>query len=71
MHWYCYNNAVRLLNKAKSGLFQSIMNFENRMDFVCQPANQPYVRPGYARSMAPEVLHSKGNPVGYTKLLFR
>ena len=50
MHWYCCNNAVRLLNKAKSR-FQTIMNFknlENRMDFVHQPASQPYIRPGCA-----------------------
>ena len=37
-HWYCCNNAVRLLNKAKSRLVQSIMNFENRLDFICRQA---------------------------------
>ena len=37
-----HNNAVRLLNKAKSRLFRSIMNFkifENHVDFVSQPAS--------------------------------
>ena len=62
-------------------------NLENRLDFVCQlagqpasqpasqpagqPAGQPYVRPGCASCMVPEILHCKGNPVGYTKLLFQ
>ena len=46
-------------------------NLENRLDFVCQPANQPYVRPGCARCMAPEILYSEGNPIEYTKLLFQ
>ena len=74
MHWYCCNKAVRLLKKAKSRLFQSIMNFENlqnRMDFVCQPASQPYVGPGCARCRAPEIQHSKSNRVAFMKLLFR
>ena len=50
-------------------------NLENRLDFVCQPATQPAwwpnVRPSCARCMAPEIQHSKGNPVEFTKLLFR
>ena len=74
MHWYCCNNAVRLLNEAKSRLFQSIMNFENfknRLDFVCQPASRPNVRLGCARCKAPEIKHSKGNPVAFMKQLFR
>ena len=78
MHWYSCNKAVRLLIKAKSRLFQSIMNFENIencMDFVCQPAShaasKPYVRPGCARCRAPEIQHSKGNRVAFTKMLFR
>ena len=71
MHWYCCNKAVRLLNKAKSRLFQSIMKFENlenRMDFV---ASQPYVRPGCARCRPPEIQHGKVYHVVFTKLLFR
>ena len=36
-----------------------------------QPANQPYIRPGCTRCMAPEILHCKGDPVGFTKLLLR
>ena len=74
MHWYCCNDAVRLLNEAKSQLFQSIMNFENLencLDFVCQPACQPNVRPGCDRCTAPEIKHSKGNPVAFTKLFRR
>ena len=70
MHWYCCNNGVRLLNKAKSRLFQPEMNFENlenRLDFVCQPN----IRPGCARCTAPEIQHSKANPVGFMKLLFQ
>ena len=60
MHWYCCNDAVRLLNKAKGRLFQSIMNFENLeicLNFVCQPTGQPAynVRPGCVRCMAPEI----------------
>ena len=49
--------------------------FENHLDFVCQPASQPAsqpaVRPGSARCMAPEIEHSKGNPIGFMKLLIR
>ena len=47
------------------------MNFDNRLDFICQPASQPNIRPDCARCTAPESQHSKGNPVGVTKLLFR
>ena len=46
------------------------MNFENfkdHLDFVCQPA----VRPGSTRCMAPEIQHSKGDRVGFMKLLFQ
>ena len=46
-------------------------NLENRMDFACQPAGQPYIRPGCARCTAPEIQLSKGNPVELMKLLFR
>ena len=69
---YCCNNAVHLLNKAKSLLLLSIMNFENLencLDFVS--AGQPNVTPSCARCMAPEIQHSKGNPIRFTKLLFR
>ena len=51
-HWYSFNNAVRLLNKAKSRLFRSIMNFknfENHVDFVSQPASQPASRKTWLR----------------------
>ena len=55
MHWHSFNNAVRLLNKVKSRLFRSIMNFknfENHVDVVCWPASQPAVRPSCARCRA-------------------
>ena len=67
MHWHSYNNAVHLLHKAKSRLFRSIMNFENHLDFICQPA----VRPGCATCMTPEIQRSKGYRIRYTKLLLR
>ena len=74
MHWYCCNDAVHLLSKAKSRLVQSIMNFENlknRLDFVCRMANQPNVRPSCAWCTASEIQHSKDNRVTFMKLLFR
>ena len=74
MHSYCTNNAVTLLNTAKSIKIRSIMNFKNfeiYPDFVYQPASQPAVRPGSASATALEFLHNKGNRVGFTKLLFR
>ena len=40
----CSNNAVRLVNKAKTQLFRSILNFKcflNHVDFVSQPASPP------------------------------
>ena len=55
MHWHSCNNALLLLNKTKSQLFQSIMNFknfENHIGFICQPAGQRAVRPGCARCRA-------------------
>ena len=63
MHWHSFNNAVCLLNKAKSQLLRSTMNFknfENHVDFVCRPASQPAsqptsqpaIRPSYARCRA-------------------
>ena len=30
----------------------NFQNFENQLDFVCQPASQPNVRPGCARYSA-------------------
>ena len=36
-----------------------------------RPASQPAVRPGSTRCTAPEIQHSKGYPVAFTKLLFR
>ena len=64
----CSNNAVTLLKAAKGLKIQSIMKFKNSVFIL--PASQPAVRPGYARCMAPEFLHSKGYQVGFTKLSF-
>ena len=52
MHWLGYNDAVSSLNEAKTRIFQPTTNFENFeicLYFVCQPANQPAVRPGCVR----------------------
>ena len=41
MHWYCYNDAVNLLNKAKCQIRQSVANstiFEIHLNFVSLPA---------------------------------
>ena len=75
MHSYCSNNAVTVLNAAKSLKIRSTMNFKN-LKFTCilsasQPASQPAVRPGSASATALEFLHNKGNHVGFMKLLFR
>ena len=70
MHWLGYNDAVSLLNEAKTRIFQPIANFENfeiRLYFVSQPA----IRPGCARCRAPEISHDKGNGGEFTKMLFR
>ena len=75
MHSYCSNNAVTVLNAAKSLKIRSTMNFKNlkftRISSASQPASQPAVRPGSASATALEFLHNKGNRVGFTKLLFR
>ena len=56
MYSYCSNNAVTLLNVAKSIKIRSIMNFKNLKftcsSFISQPARQPTARPGCARAMA-------------------
>ena len=70
MHWLGYNDAVSLLNEAKTRIFQPTANFEIfeiHLYFVSQPA----VRPGCARCRAPEISHDKGNGGGFTKMLFR
>ena len=44
MHWLGYNDAVSLLNEAKTRIFQPIANFENfeiRLYFVSQPTCLP------------------------------
>ena len=44
MHWLGYNDAVSLLNEAKTRIFQPTANFENFeicLYFVSQPASQP------------------------------
>ena len=61
------NNAVCLVNKAKSQLFRSILNFnffkitwissagQPACQPACKPACQPTVRPGCARCRAPKI----------------
>ena len=69
MHWYNCDNALCLLNKAKSRLFRCIMNFKffkNHMDFVClpaswpasQPASLPAVRTSCARCWALKIIQN-------------
>ena len=74
MHSNCSNNAVIVLNAAKSLKIQSTMNFKNLKSThilsASQPASQPAVRPGSASATALEFLHNKGNRVGFMKLLF-
>ena len=57
-HFCCSNNAVTLLNAAKSMKIRSI---------IYQPANQPAVRPDSTSTTALEFLHNKGNRVGFMK----
>ena len=58
LHWN-YNNAVHLLNKAKSQLFQSIMNFEiQKSPVFCLPASLPAIRPGCARCRALKIIQN-------------
>ena len=75
MHSYCSNNAVTVLNAARSSKTQSTMNFKNlkftRILSASQPATQPAVRSGSTSATALEFLHNKGNHVGFMKLLFR
>ena len=75
MRSYCSNNAVTVLNAAKSSKIQPTTNFKNlkftRISSASQQASQPTVRPGSASATALEFLHNKGNRVGFTKLLFR
>ena len=68
---FCSNNAVTLLNAAKSIKIRSIMNFKNLKFTRISSISQPSVRPGSASATALEFLHSKGNRVGFMKLLFR
>ena len=69
MHSYCSNNAVTVLNVAKSLKIQSTMNLKNFKFTRISSASQPAVRPGSASATALEFLHNKGNHVGFTKLV--
>ena len=71
MHSYCSNNAVTLLNTAKSIKIRSIMNFKKLKFTRISSISQPAVRPGSTSATALEFLHNKGNRVRFTKLLFR
>ena len=78
MYSYCSNNAVIVLNAAKSLKIRSTTNFKNlkftrissASQLASQPASQPAVRPGSASATALEFPHNKGNRVEFTKLLF-
>ena len=73
-HLYCSSNSVTLLNAAKL-IYSKFSKFKIYPHFICcQPASLPAclptVIPNYGRCMAQEFLHSKGNKVRFTKLLF-
>ena len=60
MHWLGYNDAVSWLNEANTRVFQPTANFENfeiYLYFVCQPANQPAIRPGCAIGVGLQKFH--------------
>ena len=58
---------VKRSEKSNISIHSEFINFEIYLYFVSLPA----VRPGYARYMAPDFSHNKGNHVGFTKMLFR
>ena len=71
MHSYCSNNAVTVLNTAKSSKIWSTTNFKN-LKFTCissasqpasRPASQPAVRPSSTSATVLEFLHNRGNRV--------
>ena len=70
MHWYCYNNAVPLLNEVKTLTFRSVVNFKTFGIYLdlsdSLPACQPAIRPTSAGCTAPEISHNKGNRRGFT-----
>ena len=70
MHSYRSNNAVTLLNAAKSLKIRSTMNFKN-LKFTCiSSASQPSChKTQTASAMALEFLCNKGNHVGFMKML--
>ena len=67
MHSYCSNNAVTVLNAAKSSKTRSTVNFKNSKFTRISSASQPAVRPGFASATALEFLHNKGNRVGFIR----
>ena len=69
MHSYCSNNAVTVLNVAKSLKIQSTMNFKNLKFSRISSASQPAVRPGSASATALEFLYNKGIHFGFAKLV--
>ena len=71
MHSYCSNNAVTLLNAAKSIKIRSTL-YNEFLKFEIYPhsINQPAIRPGCPSAMALKFLHNKGNCIRFMKLLF-
>ena len=64
MRWYCYSDAVPLLNEAKSRISRPVANskvFKIHLNFASLPA----VRPTSARCTAPEISQNKGNRVRF------
>ena len=51
---------MRLVNKAKSRLFRSILNFKNFEDHVISSHSQPAVRPGCARFRTLKITQNNG-----------
>ena len=70
MRSYYSNNAITVLNVAKSSKIRSTTNLKNlKFTAFHLPASQPAVRPGSTSATALEFLHNKGNRVGFAKLL--
>ena len=71
MHSFCSNNGITLWNAAKSLKIQSIRNFKiQNLPILHLPASLLYAKPTCSKCIAPEILHDKGDHIGFSKLLF-
>ena len=71
MHFYCCNDAVPWLNKAKSRIFRCtvvLKHFQFHLYFICLP---PAVRPGSATCTGPNFLTKNVIGIYNTNPLFR